>query len=227
MEKVFKQIDGLLARSKEVVSKSRQEKIKLYSEGLKTKLSQVQYALARLESFNNRTDDMESTTDKDDASITQKVNFYCDTFWTFLYSSLDVLSQIINQALKLGLDEENVKFKSVEGKLQGNAHKSLSVAKKYSECRNSHCYSNLDKYRNCSIHRRQIFIVETITKQKTTPGYSTASEITTVTRFLCDDPLTVKPKINQNRDIPKYMVDTKEKVIKHIDTILEETQPIK
>jgi hypothetical protein len=226
MEKVIKQIDDLLARSQKV-GKTRKEKIKLYSEGLKAKLEQVQYALDQIKSFENRTDDLESTTAKDPFSITQKVNFYCDAFWTFLYSSLDVLSQITNQALKLQLDEEDVSFKSVNQKLQGNAHKDLNEAKAYLQCIKSHYYSNLDKYRNCSTHRRQIFVTESINKQISTPGYSTAPAITTVTRYLCDDPLKVKPKITIKRQIPKYMVDTKEKITKHIETILAETQPVK
>ena len=227
MEKVIKEIDNLMVRSKIITGKRRKEKIKLYSEGLKAKLSQVQYTLSRLESFNSRTDETESTTAEDNYPVLAKVHFYCDTFWTFLYSSLDVLSQIVNQALKLELGEKDVSFGNVKGKLQGNNYKSLPVAQKYLQCFNSNCFSNLEKYRNCSIHRRQIFITETITTQKATAGYSTAPQITTVIRVLCDDPLTVNAKTNQKREIPKYMVETKEKIKKHIESILAETQPVK
>ncbi len=226
MVKIIKQIDDLLARS-QYVGKNRCEKIVLYSEGLKAKLQQVQYALYQIQSFTNRADELESTTAQDNFLITEKVNFYCDTFWTFLYSALDVLSQITNQALKLKLDEAAVSFKSVNNKLQGNAHKALPVAQQYSKCIKSNYFSNLDKYRNCSTHRRQIFICEKISKEKSTPGYSTALSLTTVSRLLCDDPLTVHPKTTQGRQIPEYMIDTKEKMVGFIETILAKTQPVK
>jgi len=226
MNKILEQLSNLQTRSQKI-GKTRKEKIILYSEGLKAKLKQVQYAISQIESFTNRTDELESATNTDEFLISEKVNFYCDTFWTFLYSALDVLSQIINQALKLDLEEPKVSFKAVKDKLQNNEHKTLSVSQLYLKCFKSNSFSNLEKYRNCSIHRRQIYISEKTTKEKSTPGYSTSSSITTVSRLLCDDPLSVRPKTSQSRQIPKYLSDTKNKLARHIDNILAETQPVK
>ncbi|MHA1290991.1 MAG: Cthe_2314 family HEPN domain-containing protein [Candidatus Thorarchaeota archaeon] len=227
MAEITEVIDALLEKSKAIKSKSRREKIKLYCEGLKAKLEQVSFALSSIDTFTNRSDGTESTTEEDAPSISMQVAFYCDTFWIFLYSTLDVLSQIVNQAMALELDERNVSFNQVKGKLSGNALKAKDVSKKYDKCSKSRAFKNLEKYRNCSIHRRQIYIEEICeTKSvRRTAGYTavstTESSSTVVTRILCDDPLTQNPKTSQERKIPKYMVDIKDSVIESIIKILK------
>ncbi len=231
MDKLLSEIDKLVEKSKDISSKTRLAKVRLYAEGLKAKLEQVDYALTCLEQFTNRSDDMESTTEEEAYSISMQVNFYCDSFWTFFYSSLDVLSQVVNQAMKLELDEKNVSFINVMGKLGGKKYKATKVFKQYSTMSKSYPYKNLDKYRNCSTHRRQIYIEEILSsvKIKGTPGYSTtaSTSITTVERFLCDDPLASVPKTNQKRAIPDYMDDTKSKIIKSILAIIKATENVK
>jgi hypothetical protein len=219
MDKLLCEIENLIEKSKDISSKKRRDKVFLYSEGLKAKLEQVDYTLTYLEQFENRSDETESTTDENAFSINMQVHFYCDSFWTFLYSSLDVLSQVVNQTMKLELDEKNVSFLSVKGKLGGKQYNNTKVFKQYLATCNSYPYKNLEKYRNCSTHRRQIYIEEVLSsvKVKGTPGYSTtASGSNSLKRLLCDDPLTLKPKMTQNRQIPDYMNDTKIKIIKSI-----------
>jgi len=228
MEAVLKELASLEERCEPILRKKQREKSHLYCEGLKAKLNQGLYALDRLKEFNNRSDETESTTDDKAYLISLQVSFYCDSFWTFLYSSLDVLSQIVNQTMNLGLEEKNVSFIKVKDKLQANQYLTSKVSKAYKDCYKSRAYRNLDKYRNCSNHRREIFIEEVYRSVRRTAGYNTTStggSSRTVTRILCDDPLTHYPKIKRKRKIPDYMVETKQKIEKFIVQILRKIVP--
>ena len=98
----------------------RRQRIELYCEGLKAKARQADYALRELSKLENQTDNTVTPTDPDEPLIQERVEFYCDTFWAFLYSCLDVLGQITNQAIRLGLDEKDVSFKRIANTLQNN-----------------------------------------------------------------------------------------------------------
>lgn len=202
--------------------------MKLYTEGLKAKVTQVNFALDKLSDFSNISDDTTTSTGQDGITITDKVHFYSDTFWTFLYSSLDVLAQVVNQAMNLGFDEKNVSFDQVHSKLQGNKYKQSAIAKKFRECVKSNAFKNLDRYRNCSTHRRQIYIEEEVKKVKGTAGYQSSSTgpVVNVLRTLCDDALVLNPKTDQNRKIPDYMIKTRGKILQHIEQILKEIRPV-
>ena len=90
---VFDEIDALVLRSANLLQKTRIQKLALYREGLKAKITQADYALAKLSDFENRSDETESSTAAGEFGITDRVHFYCDSFWIFLYSSLaDFLS---------------------------------------------------------------------------------------------------------------------------------------
>jgi len=224
MDAIFEKIDELVKKSEHKAQKTQKKKILLYAEGLKAKLKQVDYALTCLEQFDNRSDATISTTEEKSPSISMQVSFYCDIFWTFLYSSLDVLSQIVNQAMALDLDEKDVSFNKVKGKLGGNTFKSKEISKQYDKCFKSNAFKNLEKYRNCSIHRRQIYIEETFTGVRRTPGYSistTDGTSTTVSRILCKDPLKPTPTIDPKRIIPDYMIKNKKKVVERILGIIK------
>lgn len=223
---VFDKINSCVQRvNSNIPQKTRKQKVKLYAEGLKAKIIQVNFALDKLSEFNNKGDDTATSTAQDTFTITDQVYFYSDTFWTFLYSSLDVLAQVVNQAKNLEFDEKNVSFDQVNSKLQGNKYKESAVAKKFAECAKSKAFKNLDRYRNCSTHRRQIYIEEEIKKVKRTAGYQSSSTgpVITVVRTLCDDPLVLNPKTSQNRRIPTYMIKTRDKILQHIEQILKET----
>jgi len=132
--------------------------------------------------------------------------------------------------MNLGLNEKNVSFSKVKDKLQGNQYVTTKVSKAYKDCYKSFAYRNLDKYRNCSNHRREIFIEEVSVSRsvKRTAGYTTTStggSSKTVTRILCDDPLTHNPKIERNRKIPDYMTETKQKIEKFIAEIVRKIVP--
>ena len=48
-----------------------------------------------------------------------------------------------------------------------------------------------------------------------------------VTRILCDNPLTHNPKMEQNRKVPDYLKDTKQKIEKFIAEIIKKIEPCK
>jgi hypothetical protein len=227
MVEIIQAINALIEKSKTIQSKSRQAKVKLYCEGLKAKLEQVSFALSSVDSFSNRSDETVSTTEKNAPSIAMQVAFYCDTFWTFLYSSLDVLSQIVNQAMALDLKEKDVSFNQIKNKLGGNAYQNTEIYKYITECYKLRAFKNLENYRNCSTHRRQIYIEEVCeTKSiRRTAGYNptatTNNTTIVVTRTLCDDPLTQKPQIKKKRIIPQYMAETQNNIIKAIKEIVK------
>jgi len=226
---VFDKIDSFVDEARAIIpQETRSRKLKLYAEGLKAKITQVNFALERLSEFDNKTDDTTTSTAQDAFTITDQVHFYSDTFWTFLYSSLDVLGQVVNQAMNLGFDEKNVSFEQVNSKLQGNRYRQSGIAKKFAECVRSKAYKNVDRYRNCSTHRRQIYIQEEIKTVKGTAGYRTSSTgpIVTVVRTLCDDPYALSPKIDQRRKIPEYMEKTRRNILSQIEKILKETKPV-
>lgn len=226
---LFAQIDFLVNRSRVVITqKARKQKIELYSEGLKAKTNQAKFALENLDSFSNQSDHIVSSTARDEFTISEKVGFFCDAYWTFLYSSLDVLAQIINQALKLDLKENVVSFNSVAKHLEQKQENS-NIQQKFKDCRNSYVFKHLDAYRNCSTHRRQIYIKEEVKIVKHTPGYRTTSigSVEGVERIICDNPLELTPLVKQQRRIPVFMEDTSNKILNHIIKILKNTEPIK
>lgn len=211
-----------------IPQKGRKQKIILYSEGLKSKLAQVDYALSQLNSLAELTDTSTTTTASDELGISDRIAFYCDSFWAFLYSSLDVLAQLINQSLKLDIDEKGVSFKRIEDELSKH-HNGSKLQKTVNALRKSNFFKNLDGYRNCSVHRRQIYIEEVIRTVKRTAGYhaTATGSVQSVQRIICDNPLVVKPAITQNRQIPEYLINTKTNIVKHISAILKVLQPIK
>jgi len=221
---VLEEIESFKKRSKIIPQKTRVQKIQLYSEGLKAKMKQAEFALDSIKSFEQQSDQSTSSTANNALSISEKIEFYCDAFWTFLYSSLDVLAQIINQALKLKLDEKHVSFKYVE-KILCQKHSNLKIQKSFTACKKSNPYKNLDDYRNCSIHRRQIYIKEERKTVRHTAGYktTTAALEENIQRTLCDNPLQLSPRTKQQRKIPDYMEDSKNKLFAHIAKILKET----
>jgi hypothetical protein len=133
--------------------------------------------------------------------------------------------------MNLRLSEKDVSFSKVKGKLQGSRYLATNVSKAYRDCYKSFVYRNLDKYRNCSNHRREIFIEEDSSSRSVTgtPGYTTTTSTVgsskTVIRTLCDDPLTHKPKTASNRKVPDYMVETKQKIEKFIAEIVKKIEP--
>lgn len=114
-----------------------------------------------------------------------------------------MIAQVINQNMDLSIDEKKVSIKSAKRKID-SGYSGHQVASVLNRIFRSNSFKNLEKYRNCSTHRRQIYIrAETVVIEET-PGYSTTGEITSVKRLLCDDPLALTPSVSQQRELVAY-----------------------
>ena len=193
------------------------DSISLYSEGAKAKLRNAEFALQSLEELCPLSDTSTST-DKSELPVPRKVEFFVDSFFAFLYSTFDVIAQVINQKLRLQIDEHNVSFKGVKKKLL-NGTPQPAVGQVLDRISQSHWFVNLEKYRNCSTHRRSICINTKSLTESLTPGYSSSGSVSRVTRLLCDNPLVRKPCFSQTREVVTYCRDLMQKAkggISHI-----------
>jgi hypothetical protein len=184
----------------------RRRKVVLYATGLLEKLKEVEFSLANLREFKDQANSKMTSTDI--YSIDNKVHFYCDCFWAFLFASLDILGQIINQTNSIGLAEKDVYFKGIIRRI----HTGTSLRNCLNTIIGSRTFRNLEKYRKCSLHRRHIFFEERTLRRSA--GYTMSStrrqEITV--RYLCDDPLVNCPKVTQQREVTEYCEKTFEKI---------------
>lgn len=191
--------------------------IRLYSKGVEAKLSQAEYALEILNDICSPTESIHFQDDPN-FSVQDKMHFYLDSFFAFLYSTFDVISQIVNQQMGLQIDERFVSFKRVSNALNNN-HSGTQTQIIFSKIRNSHFFKRLDKYRNCSTHRRQIYIESRSTQIIGTPGYATTGNIDVTTHYLCDDPYKLNPKTGHNRELIAYCESKLERAKKEISKI--------
>ncbi|NQT56645.1 MAG: hypothetical protein HQ551_10495 [Desulfobacteraceae bacterium] len=226
---VFDAADAFLQQSEDIVTQNtRKQKLKLYCEGLKAKARQVELALQELVTLENQTDAAVTSTDTDEPSIQAKVEFYCDSFWAFLYSCLDVLGQVVNQGMKLGFDEKAVSFKTIKNHLNSN-HNGSPEQTAFDECARCNAFKNVDRYRNCSTHRRQIYVKEEVKLVRHPDGYQTITtgDNVTVERILCENPLDVRPRTTQNRKIPDYLLTTRDRIFGLIEKILSSSKAVR
>lgn len=180
------------------------QRIQLYSMGVGAKLKEAEYALQQLS--NLAALGPAATTEAQAISVEDKIHFYVDSFFAFSYSTLDVIAQVVNQAHALGLDERTVSFKAVKGRLTTATHPVLKAH--FERISRTYKFRNMENYRNCSTHRRRIYI-QTTTVQGT-PGYSSTGMITSTKHVLCDDPLSLAPRVTQNRELVDYCTKTLE-----------------
>jgi len=211
----YEKIDEMCNRLIESESSQRiSARIKLYSSGVKAKLRNAEYALSQIIDLYNESDSTSSSDDQD-FSVTNKLFFYVDSFFAFLYSTFDVMSQVINQKKRIGKDERKVSFKGIKGKLdQSNQLKNL-----FERISNKRYFRNLEKYRNCSTHRRQIYIQSITVIISETPDYNVTGDITKVRRIICDDPFSLNPTIDQDRELIKCCTNILNKVKSEIINI--------
>ena len=116
----------------------------LYAYGVKAKLKNAEYALSCLNNFSTLSPS-HTTTEKSDFKIEEKVHFYVDSFFAFLYSSLDVVAQVINQKMKLRQDEHNVSIKQVKNVLNNN-FLGNPIQKNIKNFLSSTAFRNLEKF---------------------------------------------------------------------------------
>ncbi len=225
---ISRAIDLAVQRGETIISEiERKQKLRIYAEGLKAKIGHVEFALNMASEVVQKTELVSVSESVETISkVSDELYFYTDAFWAFLYSCLDVLGQVVNQSMNLSIaNEQKVDFKSIEKELCGNKYRSIPIQRKFTNCLHLNEFVELDKYRNCSTHRRRVYI-ERVPEGLGTPEYS---DITAITRsvavyripyFLCDDPYTLSPTINKRRRIPDYMRATKIKIFTHVQNIV-------
>jgi len=220
IEKVIKK---LLSGRKQPKSKSR--KINIYINGLYGKFENTEYALNKIKEITQESEPSGFYTQE----INPEVHFYVDSFFAFLYSCLDVLAQVLNQNYKdlnkLKLDERQISFKGILYKIK-KENLRLPINVELKNIVSGNYFKNLDKYRNCSTHRHQIYIKKEQNTISETAGYTTSTgELPIVQWIICDDPFgfdgeTKKPPIKQRRDLYKYSEQMYKNIKRKIDNIV-------
>jgi len=201
-------------------SKKLASNIELYSSGLKAKLRQSEFALKKIKELIEQDYSGSTSTQDNRFPHDEKIHFFVDTFFAFLNSTFDICAQIINQKYKLGKDEKDVNFKNIIQILKTESPQPplYHIVKKTPK---KIFFINLNKYRHCSLHRRQIYIETESHSTKGTKGYnvtfSTFSNF--IQRVLCDDPFSINPKIKQKRIVNEYCMDIFNKAINEIKNI--------
>ncbi|MCF8297103.1 MAG: hypothetical protein K9H48_16485 [Melioribacteraceae bacterium] len=220
---IVEEIDNFIERArKEISQKTIRQKSELYASGLKSKLKQIDYTLEKLAELSSKDDDTFDSTREPILDIYSQVAFFTDTFCVFLYSSLDILAQIVNQVYRFGMDEKQVDFNKISKKLEQN-HLNSELQKLFQKIQKSRAFKNLNKYRNCSVHRRQIFMEEKTEKFRRTQGYnvSTSGPVNKTVRVLCDDPYAIKPKTDKKREVPDYLEELERRIISDLEKIIK------
>jgi len=102
------------------------DKAKVYTEGVRGKIKQVDYALSRIQSletmetFRTSTHDTGSLLSDTTRNINEQITFYCGSVWDNLWSSINILAQLLNELMSLGVDEARVDFNNISNILQRN-----------------------------------------------------------------------------------------------------------
>ncbi len=155
-----------------------------------------------------------------------QVLFYCISQWNLLRASIDILAQLINELRGLGIDERQVDFGRVERAVT-TAAPNANLKRALIGLKNSSAFKDLNEYRHCSTHRRQIFIQREITRVNQTlfgtPGYNlqySASEAVSVRRYLCNNPWQLKPRVNRDRSVGIFGQELLRKIERRMITIV-------
>jgi hypothetical protein len=223
--KIFDEIDLFWERVENSITQGRRrEKIRIYLEGLRTKIQQSFFALENLKNLSLKDDSTTTLTQRPVLDYFEQVAFYCDSFCVFLYSCLDILSQIVNQVLVIEPDERKVGFYSIKQYLnRNNSGNQIEVL--FNKIFNSIAFKNLYKYRNCSLHRRHIYLQQAPGPIRGSRGYpfsTTQDNISPgVIRKLCDDPYSMRPKVDQNRLVPDYLEGMQKNLLIKMESIIK------
>lgn len=201
-------------------------KATLYARQVEAKFKNTRYSLHKLQEFKLPVatgSSMASSTLLDNDEL---INFYCDCFWDFLRSSIDVLAQLINERTSLGLNERDVDIKQVATHPNLTSYPQLKTPVNY--LLSLQAFKKLEHYRHCSIHRRQVYI-KTIEQKESilgTRGYSSTTSDTkesTYVSYLCRDPqdLTATPDIDDSKTVDMFCQELLEKIERQMVAIIK------
>jgi len=210
-------IDSLLQRLEH--SELLTEKAKLYSVATKVKFAQARWSLEILREMEHLPDIKGDATSQDilsRISTTEKIVFICECFWDFLRSSIDIEAQIVNELKSLNLDEDNVSLSAVRAKMMPTLSMTL-LFKALINCERSWAFNELNSYRHCSTHRRQVEIFQlpsSPSPQPITGVYAYMDGFASgMNRYLCVNPSCLRPQAN----LKKPLVEHNERILKEIE----------
>ncbi len=210
----------------------RQNFVMMYTEGLKQRLIQIKFCLAQLQQLDERTWLKTADSSTSVLDLDEMAQFFCDTFWTWVYSSADILAQIINQTENLGLDEGDVSFHAVLTPLRQQQARS-GLWDSVDRLERSWVRSWMKTYRNCANHRRPICLIHE--SRKLTPGYRTKqdSSITTtgpiqpaVQRFICDHSVALTPNIGKKIKLRERCETASRMLNERIEAVVKTMLPL-
>lgn len=203
----------------------------LYAEGVKTKLNQAKFSLEnlkRLERLQDQPDIQDATTisiARALPNVSEQVIYYCDCFWDFLRSALDIIGQLVNELRSLGISERNVDIKVVANAIKSRELGS-ALDKALDELLDSSAFTQLEDYRHCSTHRRPIYIqTRTMTTSVTgTSGYYGSSDTRIIVeRNICTNPWDLKPRVRVGvRPVVGYCESLLQRIKRKLDTIINQ-----
>jgi len=201
----------------------------LYSEGVKTKLRQAKFSLEKLGQLVPQEDQVQDATagpvSQGLLNTSELVGFYCDSFWDSLRSALDILGQLVNELRSPRINERKADIKKVAKRVHLTAPSS-PLDKALDELLKSSAFTQLEEYRNCSMHRRLPFIQTrtVIMSISGTAGYAysaSSQQITIVERDLCTNPWALRPKVHAGqRPVVTYSERLLQRIRGKIDTVV-------
>lgn len=208
------------------------DRAQIYANGVKEKMSQVDYALSRMQYL--QTLEMYDTTTRisttplevtSQISTNDQISFYCDSIWDFLWSAIDIVSQLVNIVLGLGIAENRVNFNKVASVLS-TRYQGSTITTSVLELQRSLALKQLRGYRHCSTHRRPVYIETRVITTTVSGRASYRSLITepvtqTVSRLLCDNPTRVVPKV-RGREVISYCRKLRRQIDDKISRIINQ-----
>lgn len=203
----------------------------LYAEGIKGKFRLARHCVEMLgivEPLNASVLQVnsESSTWEVGLNDEDQIQLYCECLWHLLRSTIDMLSQLINEVRVLGIPERQVDFGRVTAKMRVvEANSPLEQALR--NLAKSAAFKDLNEYRHCCTHRRQVFVlkdVEQITHTSSaTSGYQyydMGSKETVVHRYLCSNPWDVRPRVRDKRVVVEFNKSMLNKIERRLTTIV-------
>lgn len=179
----------------------------LYADQVIAKFKNVRYSLYKLHELEQPIVVSSSTQSPDllddVEKVNERVNFYCECFLDFLRSSIDILAQLINQLTPHKLPETSVDIKKVAAIIDPTSQPHLKTSVDY--LINLTAFKTLEKYRHCSMHRRQVYIYTT--RQRTeaagTIGYpyldASTSQQPAYNSYICTNPSDLDPVVDYSQ----------------------------
>lgn len=201
-------------------------KANIYTEAVKAKFCQARWSLDTLREIEHLPNEEGNSASSDvfsRISIDDKIVFFCECFWDFLRSSIDILAQLINELQSLRIDEDIVSFYRVLNVMKQPPMSVTPLSTALRSCERSWAFKELNSYRRCSTHRRQvcIFGVPVSNPQPLGRVYEYMSTSTTsINRYLCSNPSRLRPRPSFKRPLIAYNEQILEEIEKRLSIIV-------